>query len=172
MKKIIISIWTAVFFCMILMTPVRTFAEGIVIDKEDGNYEVQVSMEGGTGKASVTSPATMTVKNGKAYADLEWSSPYYDYMLIENEKYLPINEEGNSVFEIPVLAFDEPMDVVADTTAMSVPHEIDYQLVFDSASITEKSPSGKMNTILLVGGVIIILCAISFIVIQRKRKNQ
>ena len=34
------------------------------------------------GKASVTSPTGFTVKDGKVTASVEWSSPYYDYMLI------------------------------------------------------------------------------------------
>ena len=67
----------------------------------------------------------------------KWSSPYYDYMLIGDEKYEPVNEDGNSVFEIPVDGFDYPMEVVADTVAMSTPHEIEYTLQFDSASIKE-----------------------------------
>ena len=53
----------------------------------------------------------------------------------DGEKYLPVNTEGNSQFEIPVKYFDKPMDVIADTTAMSEPHEIEYTLTFDSASI-------------------------------------
>lgn len=39
------------------------------------------------------------------------------------------------MFEIPVTVFDRKMAVAADTTAMSTPHEIEYTLQFDSASI-------------------------------------
>ena len=63
--------------------------------------------------------------------------PYYDYMKVENQKYLPVNDEGNSVFEIPVASFDTPLSVTANTVAMSVPHEIDYTLTFDSGSLEE-----------------------------------
>ena len=104
---------------------------------EDGDYTAEVKMEGGSGKASVTSPTGFTVKDGKVTASVEWSSPYYDYMLIGDEKYEPVNKDGNSVFEIPVDGFDYPMEVVADTVAMSTPHEIEYTLQFDSASIKE-----------------------------------
>ena len=104
---------------------------------KDGDYTAEVKMEGGSGKASVTSPAKFTVKDGEVTASVEWSSPYYDYMLIGDEKYEPVNEDGNSVFEIPVHGFDYPMEVVADTVAMSTPHEIEYTLQFDSASIKE-----------------------------------
>ena len=104
---------------------------------KDGDYTAEVKMEGGSGRASVTSPAKFTVKDGEVTASVEWSSPYYDYMLIGEEKYEPVNEDGNSVFEIPVDGFDYPMEVVADTVAMSTPHEIEYTLQFDSASIKE-----------------------------------
>ncbi|MBU5480870.1 hypothetical protein [Blautia sp. MSJ-19] len=104
---------------------------------EDGDYTADVKLEGGSGKATVTSPAAFTVKDGEVTASVEWSSPYYDYMLIGDDKYEPVNEDGNSVFEIPVDGFDYPMEVVADTVAMSTPHEIEYTLQFDSASIKE-----------------------------------
>ena len=102
---------------------------------EDGNYTIEVAMEGGSGRASVTSPAVLMVKDGNAYAMIEWSSPHYDYMLVDGEKFEPINTGGNSVFLIPVTAVDEPMAVVGDTTAMSEAHEIDYELTFDSSSV-------------------------------------
>lgn len=170
MKKIIISLCAAFFLCLLSVTKVRA-AEGIAVDKKDGDYKIEVSMEGGSGRASITSPADMIVKDGKAYVRLEWSSPNYDYMLIENEKYLPVNEEGNSVFEIPILAFDEPMNVTADTTAMSVPHEIDYQLVFDEASITTETSSGNIKVICFIGAAFLLcllLCILSFLV-KKKR---
>ena len=97
---------------------------------EDGTYTVEVTLEGGSGKAKIESPAEVTVKDGKATATVTWSSPNYDYMLVDGEKYLPVNTEGNSVFEIPVAAFDQPIPVVGDTVAMSKPHEIDYTLTF------------------------------------------
>ena len=31
--------------------------------------------------------------------------------------------------------FDKPVTVIADTTAMSEPHEIEYTLTFDSSSV-------------------------------------
>ena len=46
-----------------------------------------------------------------------------------------LNAEGNSAFEIPVTGFDWKIPVIADTIAMSEPHEIDYTLAFDSSTI-------------------------------------
>lgn len=102
----------------------------------DGCYTVEVSMEGGSGRVSVESPAKLVVKDQKAVAEVVWSSPNYDYMKVGEEKFLPVNQGGEtSVFEIPVTVFDRKMAVAADTTAMSTPHEIEYTLLFDSSSI-------------------------------------
>ena len=101
----------------------------------DGTYTCEVTLEGGSGRATVESPAALTVADGKMTATIVWSSPNYDYMLVDGEKYLPPNTEGNSTFEIPVAALDTALDVTADTVAMSTPHEIEYTLTFDSASL-------------------------------------
>ena len=96
----------------------------------DGNYTAAVVLEGGSGRATVESPAALTVAEGKMTATIVWSSPNYDYMIVDGEKYLPTNTEGNSTFEIPVAALDTPLAVTADTVAMSKPHEIEYTLTF------------------------------------------
>ena len=96
----------------------------------DGAYTCKVTLEGGSGKASVESPAALTVADGKMTATIVWSSPNYDYMIVDGEKYLPTNTEGNSTFEIPVAALDTALSVTADTVAMSKPHEIEYTLTF------------------------------------------
>lgn len=100
-------------------------------EPSDGQYLATVTLEGGSGRASITSPATVNVKDGRATVTLEWSSPNYDYMIVDGERYLPTNDGGNSTFDVPVPAFDNPFDVIADTTAMSVPHEIDYQITVE-----------------------------------------
>ena len=102
------------------------------LQSEDGIYTVDLAFEGGSGKAKVLSPATVTVSGEKVTATIQWSSPNYDYMIVDGEKYLPVNTEGDSVFEIPILFFDKPMDVIGDTVAMSKPHEIEYALTFYS----------------------------------------
>lgn len=120
--------------------PLSAFREGVLttpadLDIEDGDHEIGVTLSGGSGRAGVDSPARIR-KSGDSYvAEITWSSPHYDYMIVDGQKYLPVNEDGNSVFEIPVLFFDRPMPVIADTTAMSEPHEIEYTLLFDSGSL-------------------------------------
>ena len=100
------------------------------VSLEDGTYSMEITFEGGSGKAEILSPVSVTVASGKAMATVQWNSPNYDYMIVNGEKYLPVNTEGDSIFEIPVLIFDEPMDVIGDTVAMSKPHEIEYTLTF------------------------------------------
>ena len=105
---------------------------------EDGIYSVEISFEGGTGKAQILSPVTVTVTDQKATATVQWNSPNYDYMLVDGEKYLPINAEGDSVFEIPVSSFDQPLSIVGDTVAMSKPHEVEYTITFHVDTIEKE----------------------------------
>ena len=125
--------------------PLSAFREGEVLtpsglDLDDGEYTAEVVLSGGSGRASVQSPARLTLKNSRSAeaevtAELVWSSANYDYMLVEGEKYLPEIADGHSVFRIPVTCFDRNMAVIADTTAMSQSHEIEYSLRFDSSSL-------------------------------------
>ena len=100
----------------------------------DGTYTIAVTLEGGSGKASIQSPCTLTVADGKMTATIVWSSSHYDYMLVDGERCDVLSTENGSTFEIPVAALDTPLAVVGDTTAMSTPHEIDYTLTFDASS--------------------------------------
>lgn len=106
---------------------------------EDGVYTAELTFEGGSGKASILSPATIAIEGKTATATVQWNSPNYDYMIVDGEKYLPVNTEGDSVFEIPVAAFDRPLTVIGDTVAMSAPHEIEYTLTFQSESLKKKN---------------------------------
>lgn len=125
--------------------PVDAFAEGVVTTPEslalaDGIYQVDVQLEGGSGRASVGSPALLTVADGQVTAEIVWSSANYDYMKVDGVRYDAVIENDHSVVTIPVTCFDWKMAVVADTVAMSQPHEVDYALRFDSASITPVTP--------------------------------
>ncbi len=96
----------------------------------DGSYTASVELRGGSGKASVLSPAAVRVENGQAVATIVWTSRNYDYMLVDGTRCDVLSTENGSTFEIPVSAFGEWLPVVGDTTAMSVPHEIEYELYF------------------------------------------
>lgn len=104
---------------------------GTSLELEDGEYTASVTLEGGSGRASIESSARITVSDGQPYATIVWSSANYDYMIVDGEKYFNENKEGNSTFTIPVLGFHYKMPVIADTTAMSTPHEVEYTLYFE-----------------------------------------
>ena len=147
MRKIF-AILAALICCLSVWTSVPA-AQAFTLDKEDGEYSIQVELEGGSGKASVTSPTLITVKNGEVTADIQWSSSNYDYMIVDGKKYLPVNEEGrNSEFQIPITIMDESMPVIADTTAMT----------FYSDSIGSKSqmPQEAAKRVVAVALVIIV----------------
>ena len=104
---------------------------------QEGTYTCEVALSGGSGRASVASPADL-VSDGEALtATVQWSSPNYEYMIVDGVQYDPIQTEGNSTFEIPV-TLDTELAVSASTVAMSQPHLVDYKLYFDSATLTAK----------------------------------
>ena len=101
----------------------------------EGEYLAEVTLTGGSGRAGIESPTKLSVGADGATLEVIWSSSNYDYMIVGEEKFLPVNTEGNSTYEIPALYFDRPIKVLADTTAMSEPHEIEYAITIDSSSI-------------------------------------
>lgn len=120
--------------------PADAFKDGEITSVEslgltDGTYMIDVTLEGGSGKATVQSPAEMIVENGSASAVIIWNSPNYDYMIVDGNKFEFSGDGENATFTIPVIGFDYKMPVTADTTAMSKPHEIEYTLFFDSSTI-------------------------------------
>jgi len=147
--------------------------EAVDVDVKDGEYAIEVVLEGGSGRASVTTPTWLTVKDGKAYAKLLWSSPHYDYMLVNGYRYEnETTDGGNSTFTIPVTSMDSPMSVIADTTAMGDPVPINYTLTFFSDSIGSKSsiPQEATKRILVVAAIVIVLGGILNYFIKRGRR--
>lgn len=120
--------------------PLNCFEEGVIksvdnLNLEDGVYSVETLLNGGSGRADIISPATLTIKDKKAMVKIEWSSSNYDYMKVDEQIYYPVNMSGNSIFELPVTVFDWKIPVIANTTAMSEPHEVEYTLLFKSETI-------------------------------------
>lgn len=103
----------------------------------DDTYSAEAALTGGSGRASIESPADITSAGGTMTATIIWSSPSYEYMLIDGVYYYPVNKNGNSTFEIPV-SLDKDIEVTAQTVAMSTPHDVDYTLRFDSATLKSK----------------------------------
>lgn len=161
MKKVLLVLAIVYTF---IFSSVTAFAEQPSLNVKDKAYKAKVTLEGGSGRATIESPATVMVTKGKGTVHVVWSSPNYDYMIVDGEKYFPVNTEGNSAFDIPVMAqFGEPFTVVADTVAMSKPHEIEY-------TITLTKINGTVSTILLYAGVVFIVVGITSLVIKRGKK--
>ncbi|MBR0404490.1 MAG: hypothetical protein IJI68_04730 [Eggerthellaceae bacterium] len=104
---------------------------------EDGEYTVEVTLEGGSGKAYVESPMQINVIEGDITAVVVWSSPNYDQMIVNGEQYLPVPRAGNSTFQIPLAELADELPIQAETTAMSEPHMIDYVIHFDLATLQQ-----------------------------------
>ena len=145
-------------------------AQPMKVDMSDGTYKIDVVLGGGSGRATITSPATLVVKEGCAYAQIEWSSSHYDYMKVGETTYDPINTDGNSVFELPVTVMDKPMDVIADTTAMSVPHEIEYTLTFASDSITSGRQAAPGQRIIYLA--VVVAAGVVVVILTKKKKSK
>ena len=134
----------------------------------DGKYTVEITLTGGGGKASVSSPARLDIKDGEMTAEIEWSSPYYDLMTVYGDEYYPQNTEGNSIFYVTVPALDSDIPITARTTAMSVPHDVEYTLRFDSGTV--KTYGGNIAESIFTGAVF--LAALALLIIKGKNYVQ
>lgn len=159
MTKVCGIFLSAALLLLISCMTVYASDSSMTIDLADGEYSIQVECIGGSGKASVSSPALMIVKDARAYAQLQWSSPNYDYMIVDGVKYLNENTDGgNSLFTIPILALDKPLVHIADTTAMGTPHEIEYTFTFYAETIGSKDdlPQEAAKKVVMIALVIIV----------------
>ena len=138
----------------------------------DGVYDIEITMTGGTGKAYIISPVKLTVSGGSMTARMEWSSSKYDLMIVDGKEFLPVNSGGNSVFDVPVATLDEPLEVKAETVAMSEPHLIEYVITFDKSSLPSEN---SVDIPLAAGGAVlvaaVVCCAVIAFVKAGKKKN-
>lgn len=169
LKLVLLAITLSLCLAQLPLTAMAADGQAAQTALEDGEYSIDVKFEGGSGKSTVESPATLIVRDGRAFARIVWSSPNYDYMKVGGEKYLPVNEDGNSAFEIPITAFDEPMAVIGDTTVMSTPHEVEYTLTFFEKSIASASGSSQTTVLVIVCAVVAAACAAAFFAVRKKR---
>lgn len=139
----------------------------------DGQYTVEVTLSGGSGRASVATPTEITVADGAMTARIIWSSPNYTFMLVDGTKYLPVNKSGNSTFDVPISALDTDIAISAETIAMSEPHVIDYTLCFDSATLKAAGESGTMTIIVVIAAAVAVAVGVlTFVVKKQKNKRK
>ncbi len=166
MKKSIAILLLIILIC----APISAVAADV---PDDGQYTIEVFLAGGSGRSSVETPCVLIVSEGEMTATIIWSSSYYTYMLIDGTYYYPINEEGNSTFEIRVTVFDQDIAISAETEAMSEPHVIEYTLYFDSSTL--KAVGQKNNTVMIIVITAVILAgiiAIVQIIVKRKKLTE
>ncbi len=142
------------------------------MEEPDGEYSIDVDLSGGSGRASVTTPTWLYIKDGKGYAKLLWSSSYYDYMIVGGEMYLNETTDGsNSTFTIPITALNQPMEVIADTTAMGDPLEIEYSLTFYADTVGDKGriPQEAAKKVFLYAFIVMVAGGILNYFVKKKR---
>ena len=139
---------------------------------DKGEYSIDIVLEGGSGRASVSSPARLIVTDEKMQAEIEWSSSFYDYMEVDNKDYYPINDSGNSLFLIDVPQLDTDIPIKAETLAMSEPHMIDYTIHFDSSTAVPAHPDNMVFNVTITAAIVTVTAlAAAIAVFINKRKN-
>ena len=108
-------------------------------------FTAEVTLTGGSGRASIASPATLKNSGDSYTATIVWSSSNYDKMTVGGKDYAPVTLDGGSTFEIPVV-LDEDIPVAAETLAMSTPHTIEYTLRFDSSTLAPLGENSAANS--------------------------
>lgn len=93
----------------------------------DGTYTPEnFTATGGTGKVTITCPQVI-VENGKAFADVTFSSKKYVYVKANNQLFNGTVNTSGVTYRIP-LDLNEDVKILALTTGMSMAHEIAYTL--------------------------------------------
>ena len=120
MKKLISCV-------LILALLVCCGACSAIAELDDGTYvPEEFVFSGGTGKVTITCPE-VTVKDGEAAARLVFSSKNYTNVRVGDNSYAAETTDEGSVFLMPV-SLNRAFTIYATTTAMSRPHEIEYQI--------------------------------------------
>ena len=133
MKKLALA-FVAVLMMAFLMVGCSSKANYTVNDgviQENGTYTIPVTLEGGSGKASINTPMKIVVKDKTMTATVVWSSKNYDLMIVDGTAYKPTTIAEGATFEVPLASIDRPWAISAQTNAMGTPHLIDYTVTFD-----------------------------------------
>ena len=113
----------------------------------DGDFTAEITLGGGTGRTTIQSPANVRVENGVITAEIVWSSPNYDLMIADGKEYKPIsNDNGQSVFMVEISSLDTPLEIKAETVAMSAPHLIDYTITVSGSEILQSESTSTSTS--------------------------
>ncbi len=136
-KKIFGFLMAVALVLMLLPKPVQAVAT-----VPDGQYYIDVTLVGGSGRVVADSPALLTVNSGQMSAVLilkrssGTSTTTYLWMTVNGggTQYNNLAGSGeNSKFNIPVASLDTAIPVTAYSEVMAT--EIDYTLTFASSSL-------------------------------------
>ena len=103
----------------------------------DGEYTCAVLLEG-AGRATLETPAALTVVDGVCTAEIVFSTSKIDYVIVDGEKHEPLNTEGGAAFRVPVAAFGRRLSIIVDSTAIQPAVEVQYTMTFDETTIEQK----------------------------------
>lgn len=113
----------------------------------NGEFKAEITLEGGTGRTTIQSPANIRAENGVITAEIVWNSPNYDLMIVGDKEYKPLsNENGQSVFAVEIPSLDTPLDIKAETVAMSAPHIIEYTITVSCEELRSESAPGSSGS--------------------------
>lgn len=113
----------------------------------NGDFKAEITLEGGTGRTTVQSPANVHIEDGVITAEIVWNSQNYDLMIVDGEEYKPIsNEDGQSVFRVVIPSLDKPLDIKAETVAMSAPHLIEYTITVSGKEILKREGDSESES--------------------------
>ncbi|MGN0362713.1 MAG: hypothetical protein ACI4ET_07725 [Bilifractor sp.] len=135
----------AVISASVSSSSIESAADQVDIDNRtdipDGNYTPEkFTWSGGSGRVNITCNE-VEVEDGRSYATIQFSSTHYIYVKAGG---IRINGDGTGTFRIPVL-LNENNTIIGCTTAMSVPHEIEYSL-FVTLGVTDQTYSASSDT--------------------------
>lgn len=102
---------------------------------EEGTYTCEVTLSG-EGRAQLISPALLHVEGDACLAEIVFATAKIDYVSVAGEKITPDRTENGAAFTVPVPAFDLPVTIIVDSTAIKPATEVTYAMTFHSASIT------------------------------------
>ena len=127
--------------------------ENVDDEKEvkDGTYKPEFGFTGGSGRATI-SCSKVVVKDGKATATITFNSPNFTWVKSLGKTVTNENKGGNSTFTIPV-NLNGKTNIVAETTAMSQPYEVEYTLYcfIDGTKVTTSNANKSDDVIELEG---------------------
>ena len=107
----------------------------------DGTYKPETFVAtGGTGKVKITCPK-ITIRDGKAYGTIVFSSPYYTRLKASGHVYNGTisQSKGTSTYKIPI-ALNTENTMIGTTTAMSEAHDITYTIFATLTASSEQLP--------------------------------